>query len=57
MLYLEVKDAVEVFTESDTIVLRKYEPHCILCGSMKGMKHFKGKQICSICIEVIVTEE
>lgn len=57
MLYLDAKDPVEVFTENDTIILRKYEPQCVLCGQMKDTKNFKGKLICASCIEVIVAEK
>lgn len=52
---IDIKDALEIFTEGDTIILRKYEPCCILCGQSKGMKHFKGKNICSECIDFVGT--
>lgn len=28
-MHLNVKDSVEFYTESDTIILRKYEPCCV----------------------------
>lgn len=50
---IEEKDGLEIFTESDTIILRKYEPACIFCGQAKGVRDFKGKNICPDCISVI----
>lgn len=47
------KDALEIFTEGDTIVLKKYEPACVFCGQAKGVKTIKGKNVCVQCIEEI----
>lgn len=49
-LSLASKDAVEIFVNEDTIVLKKYEPACIFCGSMDDAKLFKGKIICEKCL-------
>ena len=35
---------------SDTIVLKKYEPACIFCGSMDNASLFRGKIICDKCL-------
>jgi AbrB family transcriptional regulator, transcriptional pleiotropic regulator of transition state genes len=45
------KDALEIFVEADTIILKKYEPACIFCGQAKGVKNLKGKNICPECLE------
>ena len=45
------KDALEIFVEGDTIILKKYEPACIFCGQAKGVRNLKGKNICPDCIE------
>ena len=47
------KDALEIFTEGDTIVLKKYAPHCTLCDNVKNTIHIKGKLICQDCIKYI----
>ena len=46
-------DRVEICMEGDTIVLRKYEPNCLFCGSPKDLKEFHGKQICAKCAKSI----
>ena len=46
---IDVKDALEIYVEGDTIMLRKYEPSCVFCGNAKDIIHFKGKNVCSTC--------
>ncbi|MBC8536659.1 AbrB/MazE/SpoVT family DNA-binding domain-containing protein [Feifania hominis] len=50
-LDLTERDAVEIYVDEDTIILKKYEPACTFCGSTKGIISYKGKNICSQCIE------
>lgn len=52
-LNIDIKDSLEIYVENDSIVLRKYEPSCIFCGSSEGIKEFKGKNICGACYEEI----
>ena len=49
-LSLSSKDAVEIFVNEDTIVLKKYEPSCIFCGSGEDVKLYKGKLVCEKCL-------
>ena len=49
-LNIDVKDALEIFTADDTIILRKYSPLCYICGSSEDLTYFKEKRICSECI-------
>ncbi len=44
---------LEIFTEDGQIILRKYEPACIFCGSAVEIKEYKGKKICRICRKAI----
>ncbi|MFB0830911.1 AbrB/MazE/SpoVT family DNA-binding domain-containing protein [Brevibacillus laterosporus] len=42
---------MELFVDEDQIILRKYEPGCILCGSVQNLKiHKSGKKICKKCL-------
>ena len=45
------KDEIEIYVNEDSIVLKKYEPSCIFCGSTKDVYTFKGKNICPKCLE------
>lgn len=42
-------DAVEVFTDGDCIVLKKYAPTCIFCGENDNLVSYKDKRVCRKC--------
>ncbi|NLX64620.1 MAG: AbrB/MazE/SpoVT family DNA-binding domain-containing protein [Clostridiaceae bacterium] len=44
------KDALEIYVDGATIILRKYEPACIFCDSAKDITVYKGKNICNDCL-------
>lgn len=44
-------DLMEIFTEGDFIVLKKYEPNCIFCGATKKLVSCNNKLICTKCSE------
>ena len=50
-LDIVVKDALEIYVDEGTIILKKYEPSCIFCGNSKDVISFKGKNICPKCLE------
>jgi transcriptional pleiotropic regulator of transition state genes len=45
------KDALEIFVDTDKIILRKYEPTCIFTGSAENLFHFRGKLVSRDCLE------
>ena len=45
------KDALEIYVDDESIVLKKYEPSCIFCGNSKDVISFKGKNICPRCLD------
>jgi len=49
------KDALEIFTEGNAIILQKYHPACIFCGEAKNVKTLEGQRVCLTCIEKIRT--
>lgn len=49
-LDIEERDPVEIFLEGDKIVLQKYEPACLFCGSSNGLTQYRGKNICRECV-------
>lgn len=48
---IEEGDPLEIYTEGESIVLRKYNPGCIFCGEAKDIMVIKGKPICKHCLE------
>ncbi len=49
-LNIEIKDPLEIYVDGESIVLTKYQPACIFCGSSDDVKQVRGKNICSACI-------
>ena len=49
-LDIQVKDAIEIFTEGERIVLQKYRPSCIFCNNVDHVVYFQDKRVCSECI-------
>lgn len=47
---LHTDDAIELFTEPDAIVLKKYRMNCIFCGNDDDLSDFKGKTVCQNCL-------
>jgi len=52
-LAIAEKDALEIYVDSDRIVLRKYEPacSCVFCGNADEVTVFKNKNICKECLD------
>lgn len=44
------RDALEIYVDGASIILRKYEPACIFCGNSKDVVNYKGKNICGDCM-------
>ncbi len=44
-------DAMEIFTEGNTVILKKYEPSCVCCNeSDPNIILYKGHSVCRKCI-------
>lgn len=50
-LDINVKDPMEIYVDTDAIILSKYEPACIFCGNAKRVENYKGKNICLACMK------
>ena len=46
---LAVKDAIEIYTEDDKIILKKFKRSCIFCGGTENLVDYKNKSICADC--------
>lgn len=52
-LGIEEKDRIEIFVDGESIILRKYQPACIICDNAKDIINYKGKNICPDCIRAM----
>ena len=53
---IKVKDPIEIFVDSNAIVLKKYEPNCIFCGHSKDLIEYNNKLVCKKCVEKLEKE-
>lgn len=45
------KDALEIYVDNNSVVLKKYQPACIFCGDAREVTLFHGKNICTKCLQ------
>ena len=45
------KDALELYVEGSSVILKKYKPSCVFCDATKDITVFKGKNICPKCLK------
>lgn len=48
---IEVKDPLEIFVNGQSIILKKYNPSCIFCGSADNVMPYKERMVCSDCMD------
>jgi len=48
---IEEKNSIEIFVDSDRIILQKHEQSCVFCGSDDEIRYYKNKLICEDCLE------
>lgn len=45
------KDALEIYVEGASVILKKYKPSCIFCDATKNVVTFKEKNVCPKCLK------
>jgi len=50
-LDINEKDALEIYVEGSTVILKKYEPACIFCQNARDVTNYKSKLICKDCLD------
>ncbi len=47
-------DPVEILVQGDQIILERYKPKCVICGSMELVAEFKERFVCAACKKELV---
>lgn len=47
------KDPIEIYVDGSSIILKKFEPNCIFCGSTDDLVSYSDKLICYDCSKKI----
>lgn len=45
------RDALEIYVDGDTVILKKFAPSCVFCGDIKDIVQYKEKNICRACLQ------
>jgi len=48
-LSIRVGDPLEIYSDDQTIIFKRYAPGCAFCGNMDNVTTFKGVLICETC--------
>lgn len=50
---LESDTCLELFTEEDRIVMRKYQDTCVFCSKDENLIQYNDKHICADCLKAL----
>ncbi len=48
---IDIKDPIEIYTDDDKIILKKFQRTCVFCGSPEDIVLFNDKAICPDCLK------
>ena len=55
-LNIAEKDAIEIYVDGSSIILKKYEPTCVFCGNARNITTFREKNVCANCLKELRAE-
>lgn len=50
-LGIGIGDALEIYTENEMIIFKKYSPECIFCDEANDIVSYKGMNYCRKCYD------
>mgnify|MGYP005805808903 CR=1 FL=1 len=56
-LGLATEDSLEVFTDGDYIILRRYAPGCMCCHHVENLVRCGDRRICRPCLAKLLDKE
>ena len=56
-LGIDIKDPLEIYVSGESIILKKYLPACVFCGTADNSTSFKNKNICKTCLKQIASDK
>jgi len=48
------KDPIEIYVDGSSVILKKFVPNCLFCGSSKKLVEYNGKMVCDSCIKDLI---
>ncbi|MBP0972901.1 MAG: AbrB/MazE/SpoVT family DNA-binding domain-containing protein [Oscillospiraceae bacterium] len=56
-LDINQNDYLQIFLDGDTIILKKSQASCSLCGSPDDLKDYRDKKVCLKCIRELAEQQ
>lgn len=53
MLDIAERDSLEIYVDGTSVVLQKYEPTCVFCGSAQDILSYREKYVCLHCVRYL----
>ena len=53
-LDISERDELEIYMENDRIILQKFDPACIFCGSFRNLVQYRKKNVCQDCVKKLL---
>lgn len=53
-LDISERDELEIYMENDRIILQKFEPACVFCGSFRSLIQYRRKNVCQDCVKKLL---
>ena len=50
VLDIAERDALEIYVEGSSVILKKYKPSCVFCDATKDVVAFRDKNVCPRCM-------
>lgn len=54
VMNISEKDGIEISVDGERLVLCKYLPTCVFCGTVEDLSQFRGKNLCSACRKALI---
>ena len=48
------RDALEIYVDGPSIVLKKHQPACVFCDDAKDILTYRGKNVCRNCVKALL---
>ena len=56
-LGIDEKDALEIYVEGSSVILKKYQPSSVFCENDSDIISYKVKNICRDCLQALMAEQ
>ncbi|MDR2656123.1 MAG: AbrB/MazE/SpoVT family DNA-binding domain-containing protein [Oscillospiraceae bacterium] len=50
------KDSLEIYVDGDHVILSKYSPNCVFCGSTENIVLYMEKAVCEDCARALAAK-